>query len=30
VLAPFEPAELEQVESLMPQMIEAIEKWLKS
>ena len=30
VLAPFEPGELEQVESLMPQMIEAVEKWLKS
>jgi PTH1 family peptidyl-tRNA hydrolase len=30
VLNPFEPAELEQVESLTPQMIEAVEKWLKS
>ena len=29
VLAPFEPAEIEQVEALMPQMIEAVEKWLK-
>jgi PTH1 family peptidyl-tRNA hydrolase len=30
VLVPFEPAELEQVDALMPQMIEAVEKWLKS
>jgi PTH1 family peptidyl-tRNA hydrolase len=30
VLNPFEPAELEQVESLTPQMIEAVEKWLKT
>jgi PTH1 family peptidyl-tRNA hydrolase len=30
VLNPFEPDELEQVESLTPQMIEAVEKWLKS
>jgi peptidyl-tRNA hydrolase len=30
VLAPFEPEELEQVESLMPQMIETVEKWLNS
>ncbi|HEV2670269.1 MAG TPA: aminoacyl-tRNA hydrolase [Gemmatimonadales bacterium] len=30
VLAPFEPEELEQVESVMPQMIEAVENWLKS
>ena len=30
VLVPFEQNELEQVESLMPQMIEAVEKWLKS
>ncbi len=30
VLAPFEPAELEQVNALMPGMIEAVEKWLKS
>jgi len=30
VLNPFEPEELEQVESLMPQMIEAVEKWLKT
>jgi PTH1 family peptidyl-tRNA hydrolase len=29
VLAPFEPQELEQVESLMPQMIETVEQWLK-
>src|SRR5258705_10292603 len=30
VLAPFEPQELEDVEALMPQMIETVEKWLKS
>ncbi|HTI04922.1 MAG TPA: aminoacyl-tRNA hydrolase [Gemmatimonadales bacterium] len=30
VLAPFEAEELEQVESLMPRMIEEVEKWLKS
>ena len=30
VLAPFEPAELEQITSLMPRMIEEVEKWLKS
>ena len=30
VLAPFEPEELEQVRSIMPQMIETIEKWLKT
>ena len=30
VLAPFEPGELEQVESLMPAMIEAVEKWLRT
>ena len=30
VLNPFEPEEREQVESLLPQMIEAVEKWLKS
>ena len=30
VLAPFEPEQLEQVEALMPAMIEAVEKWLKS
>ena len=29
VLAPFEPGELEQVDALMPQMIEAVEQWLK-
>jgi PTH1 family peptidyl-tRNA hydrolase len=29
VLAPFEPDELEQVASLMPRMIEEVEKWLK-
>ena len=29
VLAPFEPEEREQVESLMPRMIAEIEKWLK-
>ena len=30
VLAPFEPEELEQVNALMPGMIEAVETWLKS
>lgn len=30
VLAPFEPAQVEEVEALMPAMIEAVEKWLKS
>ena len=30
VLNPFEPEEREQVESLLPQMIAAVEQWLKS
>jgi PTH1 family peptidyl-tRNA hydrolase len=30
VLAPFEPEQVEQVESLTPRMIEEIEKWLKT
>ena len=30
VLAPFEPEEVEQVQALMPAMIEAVEKWLKT
>ena len=30
VLNPFEERELEQVESLVPQMIEAVDKWLKT
>jgi PTH1 family peptidyl-tRNA hydrolase len=30
VLNPFEPEEREQVEALMPQLIEAVEKWLKT
>ena len=30
VLAPFEPEELEQVESLMPRLIEEVEKWVRS
>jgi len=30
VLQPFEPAEREQIESLAPQMIEMVEKWLKT
>lgn len=30
VLAPFEPEQLEEVQALMPSMIEAVEKWLKS
>ena len=29
VLAPFEPEEREQIEALMPRMIEEVEKWLK-
>jgi PTH1 family peptidyl-tRNA hydrolase len=29
VLAPFEPAELEQVEAVMPQMLEAVDRWLR-
>jgi len=28
VLAPFEPEQMEEVDALMPQMIEAVEKWL--
>jgi PTH1 family peptidyl-tRNA hydrolase len=30
VLAPFEPAELDQVNDLMPQMLDAVDKWLRS
>ena len=30
VLNPFEDDEIEQVQSLMPQMIESVEKWLKT
>ena len=30
VLAPFEPEQVEEFEALMPAMIEAVEKWLKS
>ena len=30
VLAPFEANELEQVEELMPQMMDAVEKWLQT
>jgi peptidyl-tRNA hydrolase, PTH1 family len=30
VLAPFEPAEMDQVNDLMPQMIEAVEQWMKT
>ena len=30
VLAPFEPEELEQVESLLPRMIEEVDKWLRA
>jgi len=30
VLNAFQPAELEQVESLIPQMIDAVDKWLKT
>ena len=30
VLNPFEPEELDQVQALLPQMIESVEKWLKS
>ena len=29
VLAPFEPDEVEQINALMPQMIEAVDKWLR-
>ena len=29
VLAPFEPEELDQLRDLMPQMIEAVDKWLR-
>ena len=29
VLAPFEPEQVEQIESLMPQMIEAVDRWLR-
>jgi PTH1 family peptidyl-tRNA hydrolase len=29
VLAPFEPEQVEQVESLVPKMIEEVEKWLR-
>jgi len=29
VLAPFEPDELEQIETLMPRMFESIENWLQ-
>ncbi len=30
VLAPFEPEQVEQIESLMPKMIDEVEKWLGS
>lgn len=30
VLAPFEPAQLEEVEALMPKMIDAVDQWLKT
>jgi PTH1 family peptidyl-tRNA hydrolase len=30
VLAPFEPEELEQVQAMMPQMIESVAQWLKT
>lgn len=30
VLAPFDPDQIEQIEALMPRMIEEVEKWLKS
>jgi len=30
VLAPFEPEQLEEVQALLPQMIESVEKWLKA
>jgi len=29
VLAPFEPDQVEQINALMPQMIEAVDKWLR-
>jgi PTH1 family peptidyl-tRNA hydrolase len=30
VLAPFEPEQIEQIESLTPQMLDAIDQWLRS
>jgi PTH1 family peptidyl-tRNA hydrolase len=30
VLNPFEPEEMEQLESVIPQMIDAVDKWLKT
>jgi peptidyl-tRNA hydrolase, PTH1 family len=30
VLAPFGPEEVEQIDALMPQMIDAVEQWLKT
>ena len=30
VLAPFEPEQTEQIEGVMPQMIESVEKWLRT
>jgi PTH1 family peptidyl-tRNA hydrolase len=29
VLAPFEPEQVEQVEALIPQMVDAVERWLR-
>jgi PTH1 family peptidyl-tRNA hydrolase len=29
VLAPFEPEQIEEVEALMPQMLEAVDRWLR-
>ncbi len=29
VLAPFEPEQVEQIETLMPQMVDAVDRWLR-
>ena len=29
VLAPFEPEQVEQIEALMPQMVDAVERWVR-
>jgi PTH1 family peptidyl-tRNA hydrolase len=30
VLAPFDPAQVEQVEAVMPQMVDAVDRWLRA
>jgi PTH1 family peptidyl-tRNA hydrolase len=30
VLAPFEPAQVEQIEALMPQMVDAVDRWVRA